>query len=135
MDELLYDLKAVMLYEVEKAVTSEAIKNFNLEDISEKIEEMKNNGVDTTKIQQVDGMIKDVEYISMMKILEDNAAERCNHPHIVPISGLVNSSIVRLRSECCTVLELWSPVVKAPPKSRASLKILCCKNAPDIEVC
>ena len=43
----------------------------------------------------------------LMFLIENNPEERTHHPHIIPVSGLVISSIVRLSSECRTVLELW----------------------------
>ena len=59
-------------------------------------------------VKQIGGLLDDLNYLSMMNVLEEQQELRPQHPHIVPITGLVHSSIVRLQNECTTVLELWS---------------------------
>lgn len=56
-----------------------------------------------------------------MTILEDNPDKRSLYPHIIPISGLAESSIARLFNECSTTLELWSRKVKPKAKYRKSI--------------
>ena len=68
-------------------------------------------------------MMKDVEYLTIMEMLEHEPSLRPNHPHIVPLSGLVESSIVRLQNECTTVLELWgNGMTKPTPIAQNSKK-------------
>ena len=110
MDELLHDFYAVMLYAVGEEVTEQTIQDFELDTITKKLEDIQDT-LDSTLVRQINDMIKDVEYLSMMEKLEKDPAQRSNYPHIVPISGLVESSIVRLQSECRTVLEMWTPSV------------------------
>ena len=51
------------------------------------------------------GLLSDVVYLREMRRLEDNPGE--HNPHIVPISGLVYSSVVRKEKEMLTVIEVW----------------------------
>lgn len=108
MDALLRDFYAVMLFAVGNEVTEDAIDHFKLDEICEKLKQ-KQVELDDLLVRQINDMIKDVEYLSMMETLEKEPEKRHLHPHIVPISGLVESSIVRLQSECRTVLEMWTP--------------------------
>ena len=62
--------------------------------------------------------MKDVEYIMLMFQLEENQEDRSLYPHIIPVSGLVISSIVRLSTECRTVLEMWISRYQIPPSNK-----------------
>lgn len=107
MHDLLRDFYAVLLYFWGESVTVENINQFQLEKFKEKLKQQQNN-FDPEILEQIEDIIADVEYLSTMKILEKNPEKRSHYPHIVPISGLAQSSIVRLQSECRTVLEMWT---------------------------
>ena len=51
------------------------------------------------------GLLADIQYLREMRRLEDNPQE--SSPHIIPISGLVYSSIIRKEKEILTVIEVW----------------------------
>ncbi len=55
--------------------------------------------------ERIHGVVDDLLYLKDMKRLEENPMEKSMH--IVPISGLVVSSIVRKEKEMSTVLEVW----------------------------
>lgn len=55
--------------------------------------------------ERILGVVEDLLYLKEMRRLENNPLEKS--PHIVPISGLVVSSIVRKEKEMATVLEVW----------------------------
>lgn len=50
-------------------------------------------------------VVADCEYLRTMRRLEENLSE--HNPHIVPVSGLIMSSLVRKEKECLTILEVW----------------------------
>jgi len=116
MSDLLYEFRAVMLYKLDKDVSEESISQFTLEKMKKDVEENKEK-FESGEMRQVNDMVMDVEYLAMMEYLETHPEELVNHPHIVPISGLVKSSIVRLQNECTTVLELWGHQLTPQPKS------------------
>jgi ankyrin repeat protein len=59
-------------------------------------------------VSQLDGCVKDLEYLSEMQRMESPDYKGSNF-HIVPVSGLVLSELCRMENECNTVLELWVP--------------------------
>ncbi len=58
--------------------------------------------VDAARFRSV---LADCDYLRTMRRLEDNLGE--HNPHIVPVSGLIMSSLVRKEKECLTILEVW----------------------------
>jgi len=66
--------------------------------------------LDSKISEWIDDMLKDISYLTEMKLLEDPEYTKDKTEfslHIVPISGLVVGSICRLENECKTVCELW----------------------------
>ncbi len=74
-----------------------------LEQLQEAVRQREKNGAPFDK--RVCGVLEDVVYLREMRRLEDHPGEK--NPHIVPVSGLVISSIVRKEKEMQTVLEVW----------------------------
>jgi len=89
-------------------------------------------GVLTTELaSNIDGVLKDLDYLLEMKVMEQRTQEQQRSggsasgdgklvmSNVVPISGLVMSSFYRLENEMNTVLELWdkdkSPIVDTAP--------------------
>lgn len=106
MEDLKREMRAVILGQIQQPVTEESIQDFQASAIKSNIN-LCGAQMDPTVIKQIGGLLNDLEYLSMMDILEEQPDLRSQHPHIVPITGLVKSSIVRLQSECSTVMELW----------------------------
>jgi len=115
MDELTREMRAVILGQVRQPVTEESIRQFCAENIKQIID-MSSSQMNPNTVKQIGGLLDDLEYLSMMSILEEQPELRSQNPHIVPITGLVKSSIVRLQNECSTVLELWGHL-KEPSRS------------------
>jgi hypothetical protein len=55
--------------------------------------------------ERILGVLEDLLYLKEMRRLEEHPLEKSQH--IVPVSGLVVSSIVRKEKEMATVLEVW----------------------------
>jgi hypothetical protein len=77
-----------------------------LQELKDVIKQKKETGEEVD--ERVVGVLSDVEYLHEMKRLEDNPQD--HNPHIVPVSGLVYSSIIRKEKETLTVLEVWEGV-------------------------
>jgi len=58
---------------------------------------------------RVKDVLDDVVYLREMRRLEDSPEER--HPHIVPVTGLTISSLVRKEKEMTTIVEVWKSKV------------------------
>lgn len=65
----------------------------------------KSKANDTSLDKRVKDVLSDILYLREMRRLEDHPQEK--NPHIVPVSGLVISSIVRKEKEMATIIEVW----------------------------
>jgi len=75
--------------------------------------------IEESMVLQIEGLIKDIDYLKEMKRIEDMTEEKERMEdgggavplalsHVVPISGLFMSCFYRLENELKTVIELWS---------------------------
>eukprot|EP01102_Stenamoeba_stenopodia_P020946 TRINITY_DN8322_c0_g1_i1.p1 TRINITY_DN8322_c0_g1~~TRINITY_DN8322_c0_g1_i1.p1 ORF type:complete len:1150 (+),score=232.72 TRINITY_DN8322_c0_g1_i1:180-3629(+) len=92
--------------------------SFDFKAIKEKLDTERKE-MEEAMILQIEGLIKDVDYLREMKRIEEITEEKERMEdgggavplalsHVVPISGLFMSCFYRLENELKTVIELWS---------------------------
>jgi hypothetical protein len=85
--------------------------------LDSKRDAMNSNAEEATQWRQLDGLIKDLDYLTEMKELELAQAAKKKDPerevgklaltHVVPVSGLAMGYFFRLENVLKTVIELW----------------------------
>ena len=99
IDEYISDCEIVL-----SDVFSITLDSFSLE-TGKKLLETRKSSFSPGKYSQLFQLLDDMDYLKQMKELEDCKEKRSMH--IVPVSGLCISRVVRLEQEMRTVCEVW----------------------------
>ena len=83
---------------------------------------LKQNELAPEQNERIGWLIKDLEYLDEMAKMEEPEYKSTNF-HIVPVSGLVLSQLLRYQNECKTVLELWDRSESSELASRPALSL------------
>eukprot|EP01088_Endostelium_zonatum_P011885 TRINITY_DN2603_c0_g1_i1.p1 TRINITY_DN2603_c0_g1~~TRINITY_DN2603_c0_g1_i1.p1 ORF type:complete len:902 (-),score=251.77 TRINITY_DN2603_c0_g1_i1:112-2817(-) len=82
------------------------------------------------KEEEIDEMIKDIEYLKEMKRLEKKENSNEKILNIVPVTGLIVGRFYRLDNELRTCIEVWSDYFESNPPSNPSTPSLASPSTP-----